>query len=108
MMKGDSPKDRMLFKADQRGTISLKRKWNWLLLRKKRRITQRKETNWLRTVAKAAPWTPSLKTKMNKGSKPMFKTAPMRVVAMERRDFPWAVTKELRPWPSKTKTMPKE
>ena len=44
---------------------------------------------WLTTVAAAAPRTPIRKAKMNRGSNPMFSTAPDTRPIMEKKAFPW-------------------
>ena len=58
---------------------------------------QRADTPWLSMVAKAAPFTPMPKRKMNIGSRIMFSTAPMRTVSMLILVLPWAVMNALRP-----------
>ena len=54
-------------------------------------MTQTKETNWLMTVARAAPWTPIPKVKMKRGSRTMFRTPPSIVVTIAVLAKPWVV-----------------
>ena len=58
-------------------------------------------------VAAAAPMTPILNTKMNRGSRPMFKMAPDTRPIMEKKALPWKRIWLLRTQEARTKGAPK-
>ena len=70
------------------------------------RSTHAAESNWERTVAKAAPRTPMPSRKIKMGSRMILVTAPIRVVFMLIFAKPCAVIKAFRPRLICTKTVP--
>ena len=73
---------------------------------RKRRI-QIAPTDWLSTVASAAPCTPIPRAKMKIGSRMMLMTAPITVVSMLIFAKPWVVMKGFMPSTIITKTVPR-
>ena len=65
------------------------------------------DRNWEITVARAAPWTSMLKTKIKIGSRMMLVTAPRSTVIMPTFPKPWELTKAFIPRPVITKTLPR-
>ena len=58
-------------------------------------------------VARAAPFTPILRAKMNTGSKVILQIAPISTETMETFVKPWAVIKAFMPRVSWTNRVPK-
>ena len=93
MMKGDTPRA-----STGASTLQLGRRycrWRRSLVRfpSRNHTTHTADTPWAVMVARAAPFTPMPKPKMNTGSSTMLITAPMSTVAMPMVEKPWAVMK---------------
>ena len=106
MIKGETPMAST--GSSTAGCIPRCRAWR----RSRVRLPSRKvsthtaETPWAMTVARAAPFTPMPKPKMNTGSSTMFTPAPTSTVAMEKVEKPWVVMKVLSPREICTKMVP--
>ena len=70
------------------------------------RSTHTAEQPWERTVARAAPFTPMWKMKMNTGAKIRLMAAPRATVIMPMRPKPWELMKGFIPRPIITKRVP--
>ena len=68
--------------------------------------THTAEHPWAITVARAAPWMPMSKRKINTGSRTMFTTAPSPTVIIPTLPKPWALMKGFIPRPIITKRVP--
>ena len=88
MIKGDKPKNKIdpIIKKSNFISLSLKVKVDPFM--KKRITIQTKEANCERMVASAAPSTPILKVKINKGSSATFNKAPKSVVPIAKIEWP--------------------
>ena len=91
MIKGERPKARQGSATAARGRRYSLRMRHLVCLPVRKRSTHTADTAWERMVARAAPRTPSPRTKMKMGSRMVFRTAPMSTVFMLTVVNPWAV-----------------
>ena len=96
-MNGEKPNESIPVIRRHSGFISLKRRAKVLLPKKKKSIIHKKDINWEITVARLAPTTPILNTKMNRGSNAILITAPIKTENIAVSDLPCAVINGFRP-----------
>ena len=91
MMKGARPRARQGRNTDGTGFRFSRRSRHFVRGPVRNRSTHTADTAWERMVARAAPRTPSPRTKMKMGSRRVFRIAPISTVFMLTVVKPWAV-----------------